>query len=302
MNTGVLLTALRARKRLRYHSPSSLGLAGDGVLEPGHGCRRAWALRYIAGLRKPEVSWVDAEHARYGEIPPGSRSAALGTEVHRYAEWWLLGDPRIDGAGLWETLPGKVLHSMLPHLPPRGSFTRSQIEVAWTLEVDGVRFRGKADAVRPGEVIDHKTTRSIVDWAKRPARVAARLGGASLLDDLQGALYALWSAWLGRAGKPRRSRRLRWTYGETDRTRRSLPVVQDIPTAHARAVVGRWLPVAREIESYRTVEDAPANTLACFDYGGCWYRFAGHCTELKDYGRIALYLERQEKKETTHGS
>lgn len=302
MKAGVLLATLRARRRLRYHSPSSLELAGDGALLPGHGCRRAWALRYIAGLRKPEVTWADAEHARYGELPPGSRSAALGTEVHRYAEWWLLGDARIDSPGLWETLPGKVLQSMLPHLPPRGSFTRAQIEVAWTMAVDGVRFTGKADAVRPGEVIDHKTTRSIVDWAKRSARVAAKLGGVSLLDDLQGSLYALWSAWRGRAGAPRRSTRLRWTYGETDRVRRSLPIMQDVPTAHARKVVGKWLPVAREVGTYRTVADAPANTLGCFDYGGCWYRFAGHCAEPKDYGAIALYLERQEKKEKTHGS
>lgn len=290
------LVALRARKRLRYHSPSSLEMAGDGVEEPGHGCRRAWALRYLRGLKKPEVSWEDAEHAAYGVLPPGSRSAALGTRVHQYAEWWLLDDAQIDAPGLWETLPGKVLHSMLPHLPPRGSFKREHIEVPWTLEVDGVRFRGKADVATEGEVHDHKTTRSIADWSLRCERVSQIIGGKSLRDNLQACIYALWSAWRGRATTPRPVTKCRWVYGETDRVRRSLPVVQDIPTTHARAVVGAWVPRAKELETYRAVEDAPANTLACFDYGGCWYRHAGYCSEPKDYGRIALWVERQEKE------
>lgn len=289
----------------RVHSPSSIKLAKQ--------CRRAWALCYVDRIRKPEVQWEDVlawQAWRAGELQErpavepqgGQRSAACGTRVHLYAEWYLTGAATADADVYgprrlidWESLPGQVLSSMLQHLPPAGSVAREDVEREFTIDVDGVPFKGLidlwvADAL---EVWDHKTTRDIRQYALLPDAVARELGEPerSVKDDLQACTYVLRRA---KDMPGADAVTVRWTYAETDRSRRSLPVVQSIPVAHAQRVCADAANLARTL-TYTTSDEAPANGLACDDFGGCWYR-GRHCNAKRPWGKIfALHEKEQEK-------
>lgn len=305
----------------RRHSASSIETADQ--------CRYKWALRYIDGIRPPELTWADvlaydAEVERLrmwrgadvpGHVTPagGQRGAALGSATHTYAEWWLTGAASDDSESPfwidWASLPGQVLQSMLPHLPARGSIAPGNVEHEFSFAAsNGEIFRGLIDVLdlppapavkgRPtwpgggGGVWDHKTSRDIRAYAKLPHALALAIAEPkrSLRDDLQACIYALRYS---RAVDSREDVTCRWTYGETDKSRRSLQVIQAIPVAHAQAVVDAAAERAATL-TYEGSDDAPANTLACDDYGGCWYRRAGHCTKSRDYGRLALIIEQKE--------
>jgi hypothetical protein len=291
----------------RVHSASGIALALD--------CRRAWAHCYVDKLRKPEMIWERVllweEWAKvhgYWSNPPdslgidkpvaGQRSASLGTRTHLYAQWYLTGAATADADVYgprrlidWESLPGQVLQSMLPLLPPAGSVAPEQAEAEFELEVGGVKFRGVIDLLLD-EVWDHKTTRDIRGYALLPDAVADAINAPerSLKSNLQSCIYALRRA--RQTDPPADTVTCRWTYGETDRSRRALQVVQDIPTAQALGVVERAANVARTL-TYAASDEAPPNTLACDKYGGCWYR-GQPCKVRRDYGRIALQLEKEE--------
>jgi hypothetical protein len=312
----------------RVFSASALELADDSDPETG-GCRKAWAFRYVDKIRKPEMQWeqclayaewqdsVGGYYAAKGRTPPpgiiepagGQRSASCGTRTHLYAQWYLTGvatsDADVYGPRRvidWESLPGQVLQSMLPFLPPAGTLGPEHVEAEFELEIEGqsgqepVRFRGLIDILSSEavEIWDHKTTRDIRGYALLPDAVALALGAPkrSLKDNLQSCIYAVFRA--RKSDPPAPEVTCRWTYGETDRSRRALPVVQTIPYAHALARVESAADVARTL-TYATSDEAPANTLACDKYGGCWYR-GRPCKARRDYGRIALQLEKEEKK------
>ncbi|HEY3496240.1 MAG TPA: hypothetical protein VGK73_16185 [Polyangiaceae bacterium] len=330
----------------RVFSASAIELADDRVPERG-GCRRAWAYRYVDKIRKPEMIWEQVlaweEWAKvhgYWSNPPdslgiakpvaGQRSASCGTRVHLYAQWYLTGAATADADVYgprrlidWESLPGQVLQSMLPLLPPAGSVAPEQAEAEFELEVGGsecsacdgsgtdfceggpfdcgacggagsvggVRFRGVIDLLLD-EVWDHKTTRDIRGYALLPDAVADAIGAPerSLKNNLQSCMYVVRRA--RQTDPPADAVTCRWTYGETDRSRRALQVVQDIPYAHALGVVERAADLARTL-TYASSDEAPPNTLACDKYGGCWYR-GQPCKVRRDYGRIALLLEKEE--------
>jgi hypothetical protein len=298
----------------RVFSASAIEMADDRVPERG-GCRRAWAHRYIDKLRKPEMAWEQVvaweewakvhgywsePSANSGIVKPiaGQRSASLGTRVHLYAQWYTTGAATADADVYgprrlidWESLPGQVLQSMLPLLPPAGSVAPELAEAEFELEVDGVKFRGLIDLLLD-EVWDHKTTRDIRGYALLPDAVAHAIGAPerSLKSNLQSCIYALRRA--RQSDPPADAVTCRWTYGETDRSRRALQVVQEIPYTHALGVVERAADVARTL-TYASSDEAPPNTLACDNYGGCWYR-GQPCKVRRDYGRIALQLEKEE--------
>jgi hypothetical protein len=310
----------------RVHSPSSIALARQ--------CRKAWAKCYIDKIRKPEVTWEQcmAHDAWQAAEPPavpwaaydawvasepfkpqgGQRGAALGSRVHLYAAWWLSGadvaDESVYGPRRvidWESLPGQILQAMVDSLPPRGSLSPRDVEVEQRVTVDGIAFRCIAD-VLSGGVMDHKTSKDIRAYALLSHDVAVALGvpERSLRDDLQACINAL--AWaesqaeydddLRKWVEPR-SVTCTWTYAQTEgKQRRVLPVVQDIPVSHALTVVRKAADTAREL-TYETSDEAPANTLACDDYGGCWYRREGHCTEPRRWGAILRQAELAGDKE-----
>jgi hypothetical protein len=287
------------------HSPSSITLANR--------CRRAWWLRYGEKIREPELSWAQVKRIQarckcWGRctcLPGGARSKALGKEVHRLAEFYLWMRParaakRID----WNDLPGQCLAELIPHLPPAGSVPRKDVERRVTVEVDGVKFQGLIDVVgvaahRVTESYDHKTTRDLRAYALLPHAVALQLKQPkrSLLNDLQACLYTLARA---KETVPAAAGGLcRWNYTETDKARRSLPVVQYVPTAHARTIATDAAKVAKEVQAYRTIDDATPDTTACDDYGGCWYRHEGHCTVRRKWGAVIVKTlkESKERKE-----
>lgn len=179
----------------RAHSPSSIKLAQK--------CQHAWALCYIDGIREPEVTWDDIASGRV-EPRGGQRSKAIGTQVHTWAEAWLMRPstpaelaratravaarlPRgtaltVQGSRTsvsaidWESAPGRVLEALFPLLPPKGSVAPEHIETRIDLVVDGVKFKGYADMMfTHGEVYDHKTTRDIAKYALLPDAVAQTL-------------------------------------------------------------------------------------------------------------------------------
>ena len=300
-----------AKRKLKalVHSASSIALANR--------CHRAWWLRYREGIKPPELTWrqVSRRKAAGRPLPKGAYSKALGTEVHRLAELYLTLSKR-EAAKLidWNDLPGQCLQALVPLLPPAGSVHHKDVEQAVTVEVKGVKFRGLIDVVGAAlravvESWDHKTSRDIREYALLPHSLAVKLKQPkrSLRDDIQACMYTLaQAARTGRtAGIVRGDEILtasvaggicRWNYTETQRSRRSLPVVQYIPTAHARRVVEGAADVAREVAAFKTIEDAVPNTLACDDYGGCWYRDEGHCSVRRKWGAIIVQSERTEKE------
>lgn len=283
------------------HSASSIALANR--------CHRAWWHCYRDKLRPPELAWklVKRMRARNQALPAGAYGKALGTEMHRLAEMYLTLPPRKAARQIdWTDLPGQCLAEILPYLPPAGSLRRSQVERAVSVKVDGVAFRGLIDVVgaalaRVVEVYDHKSTRDIRAYAKLPHAVAVQIKQPerSLRDDLQSCLYVLARA---KKAEPAAVGGLaRWNYTETQRTRRALPVVQYIPTAHARTVVASAAKVARTVEAFETIDDAVPNTLACDQFGGCWYRHEGHCRVRRNMGAVFAQSEREAREKANMG-
>lgn len=263
------------------HSASSITLARR--------CPRAWWHRYRDKLKPPEYTWLQIVRLEKSgkKLPPGAKSLALGKEVHARAEVYLVkGAKRVQ----WNDLPGQVLQALVPLLPPAGSVRREDVERRISVKVDGVSFRGLIDVVLASEVWDHKTTRDIREYALLPHALAVRLGQPkrSLRDDLQACMYTLAKG----------ATLARWNYTETQQSRRSLPVVQHIPLAHARTVIQGAAVDARSVEAYTSAEDATPNTVACGDYGGCWYRAEGHCTVPRKWGLVIMHVcrEAEEKK------
>ncbi len=277
----------------RVHSASGVALALR--------CRRAWALRYIDGHKPADTPWAviaraEAEIKRAraaGMRPPehpctygGQRGAALGTEVHARAERYLVeGAEGVD----WNDVPGLILQTLVELLPPAGSVPASAVEHEFSVRLASVLWRGKIDVYDPdgtatgaAGIYDHKTTKVIAEYCLLPAAAAAELGlpARSIAADLQACIYYLYARNAGAADAP-----LRWNYAETGPTRRSLPVVQQLTYSNALAVVSAASLVARECGTYQTSAEAPANTLACSEYGGCWQR-GRHCFETRRWGRI----------------
>jgi hypothetical protein len=307
----------------RVHSPSSLSLAKQ--------CRHAWALCYVDKLRKPEVTWEQClahDAWKASEPPPfplrvrsawlasepfkpegGQRGAALGGRVHLYAEWHM---SRVDDADVygprrvidWESLPGQILTAMVPHLPAE-PIDRTCVEVEQRVTVDGVMFRCIADVLHGG-VWDHKTSKDIRAYALMSHDVAIALGvpERSLRDDLQACINALAYADTILADRESDERiTCNWTYAETTpsgKTRRVLPVRQEIPIEHTLGVVRKAAELAKTL-TYETSADAPADTLRCDDYGGCWYRRAGHCTKPRRWGGVFRQLELKEETKMALG-
>jgi hypothetical protein len=156
-----------------YHSPSSIELADK--------CRKAWGLRYITGLRYPELpwqpeaayfadfvwpDWIDTAYLRSHPDPDRNdrtvmqrligrqRSSAFGKAMHSIGEGWYRGEA-VD----WHSEPGKVFLSgchLLPHPSrvhavrieqPIGTvpYTSRHLGETRLLHVDGINLMGFID-------------------------------------------------------------------------------------------------------------------------------------------------------------
>ncbi len=212
----------------------------------------------------------------------------------------------------WDDAPGEILRELIDLLPPAGTVPCEHVEHEFEVELCGVVWKGlidfyaytKGNANVPARAVDfaphgvwdHKTTRDILAYALLPHAAATELAAEfpdpslgfaarSIRADLQACMYVLYTS-VRMALRPGQTVPVRWNYTETQRVRRSLRVIDNIEVMQAREVVSAAAGVARECDGYHTSDDAPAETLSCDDYGGCWYR-GRHCKAIRDYGRIA---------------
>jgi len=263
-----------------YHSASSVAL--------GARCQRAWAYRYLDGMRDPDVAWTDVTP----DTPPRQRSCALGKAVHATAEAWYR-DERPD----WQSLPGQILLSGAGYLPHPDRCERVEVEQAigdeptglpaprppTTVEIHGVRWGGFIDLVAwpsqseharlwPARIpsgpvpIDHKTTASIARYAKT---------ADELVRDPAATIYALDV--MTRHGLD--ALYARWVYYESKRVRRALPVDFSLTRAGALDVIAPAAELAKHLDTIPSSADAACSADACDDYGGCPYhpRQGGPC-------------------------
>jgi hypothetical protein len=271
-----------------FHSASSIAL--------GARCRHAWALRYLAKLRSPDLTWSEIEAG--ADHTSRQRSAALGKAVHAVNEAWHLRQP-VD----WRGLPGEIALSgahLMPHpgealdvhvengiglvpLPPSDDGPRT------ALEVHGVRWVGYRDllvlpsaaaAARLGVLphwllVDYKTTASIERYALTPD---------ALRVDIQANMYALDVC----EGFALDAIQARWIYYETKRVRRAQPVDVTIQRDDAQSMLEAPAALARELDAIERVELAPKNPSACGDYGGCPYHISagGPCDARRSIGAL----------------
>jgi len=200
------------------HSPSSIAL--------GARCQRAWAYRYIAGLREPDLSWAAIQAG--APCTNRQRSLALGKAIHATIERWYghadPTDPAGEGAGSpgapnWDWFPGQVAWGGSPWLPEPSACSAVRVEEPIALEAHGVRWAGRRDLIvlpepdearriglPPGWVlIDHKSSSNPARYALTPERLRV---------DVQACTYAL--ATLDELGAPsQKPLPLRWIYYDT---------------------------------------------------------------------------------------
>lgn len=264
---------------------------------------RAWALRYIAKIRDPEVAWEDIESKRVRvlrrdeivrnpkrECTPKQKSASLGKAMHSVFEtWYDGGDPN------WYNLPGQIAESGRHLLPapdqclvvlPEEPIGITKLVVtpedvalgkpSVALDVGGILFAG------------YKDLRVCITRRERDRLGLSGLGAfdggwllcdykstrdifeytktpEDLFDDLQACLYTVDCTRI----TGHTTQACRWVYFETQQVRRALPVDTVIPRDHALEVVAHATRLARELDQIETVEQAPANLEACELYGGC---------------------------------
>jgi hypothetical protein len=288
-----------------YHSPSSIGLARQGDV----GCDYAWALRYVAGIREPEIAWAAIAAGLVtvlprdtpvtdvaGQCTPRQRAASLGKEVHARFESWDLGRS-VD----WYDLPGRIAASGQHLLPAPGQCRVIETErgigdvplvgehTSTGIEVDGVRWAGNRDLlVRASQseierldlqsdwlLVDYKTTRSIRDYAK---------SSEDLAHDVQRCLYAIDTCRVTGESVSY----AQWLYLETAKVRRALAVRTVVSRQQALDVVCALTPTVRRIDAITHVEDAEQNTLHCDAYGGCAMHesMGGPCTARRSVGAM----------------
>jgi hypothetical protein len=283
-----------------YHSISSVKL--------GMRCPRAYAYRYVAGLREPEFAWDDPK------APPRARASGLGKAVHGVFEAWMGGSRIVD----WRDLPGQVALSGAHHVPHPDRVHEARVEspigavplpVApdasphsprWAYELHGVLWAGFRDLLvsAPAEFIrlgidapdgwalyDYKSTADIGKYALAPEALA---------KDPQACLYvAATCDELGLEELP-----ARWLYLETKRARISYPVDAVIRRDFAKSIMQYYAAKARELDAIADVAAAPMNTGACGEYGGCYYHHTngGPCNARRSIGGL---IQARVKKDTT---
>lgn len=287
-----------------YHSASSDAL--------GQRCPRAWWYRYVAGIKEPRVEWSTIAHYvadRDGKtwrdpadpsraVPSRARSTALGTEMHARHEARYLG-ARV----VWDDLPGQVALSGL-HFLPDPAKARVKVEAPIGdaaivgakddhappvgFRVAGVLWAGYRDLVAyaPEEharlgihgdwtLYDYKSSSDVARYALTPAE---------LQSDFAANLYALATCteldleWV----------RARWIYFETKRRRYAEPRDVVITRKEAFERVAAGSERARVLDAITSETDAPANTNACGDYGGCPYHSSagGPCSAQRSFGQL----------------
>lgn len=261
----------------RIFSPSQISMAQE--------CEHKWALRYIDKIKPEQLTWeqAEADMARpYSErvYSTAQHSAALGTRTHAISEAHDLGTPLPDPHA-WDSLPGQVLARMMPTFMSHSTHeTPLAVEIPLLLELDGVTWRGYIDRLFPRRIQDLKTTSDIVKYALLPHFTADYHGvpERSLWRDLQACVYAVWYCVVFEEDKAP----VEWSYGQTKKAKRALPVHDLIPLDRALVRVREGNAIARRLRVIQSSDEAVKNPDACDKYGkpgklNCWYGRNGHC-------------------------
>jgi len=283
-------------------SVSQIEKAFGSANEPDRGCLRAWALRYLWGLKQPDgmtyeqalalpETTEDEKRLRAGTI-----AKTLGKVIHRILEaYYKGGNIDIDSPAGKRIFPG--LH-LAPHpsqceqvdIEKQGN-PRTGPEsdrISWVLFKDLVpTIAGRR------YLIDWKSTNGRVD-NKKNAELGKAKGSwtyqkteADLQIDYQPNLYLYDEYMLHGYVLP-----ARFVYFLTDAARKPEARAVDLPDQpleNVMAVVYKLDSLARELraisrmyksEKFYVLSDVPANILNCGAYGGCPYRSktGGPCT------------------------
>jgi len=128
-------------------SPPIISASGLEALEGENGCARRAYNTYVRGVRE------DA-----------GNGAHAGTLIHKMLENYLVGNNDIDESIMWEGYEvgatAKAMAELLPEPRPNHN-----VEGNFSLEVEGVHFRGFIDLIDMPVFYDHKST-SGKRWAK----------------------------------------------------------------------------------------------------------------------------------------
>lgn len=248
-------------------------------------CPQAWAYNYLDGLRDVEVPWEDIEAG--APCTSRQRSLSLGSATHFALESRYL-RTEYD----WSRLPGVIGQSAFGQLPHPDECERVEVEGALgDLTVEGIPWNGRLDltawAARsvwediglvtrsPFVLIDHKTSSNINRYAP---------SAAELTVGLQPNIYGLALAL--KHDVPRVT--ARWSYMQTGRTRKAVPIDFTVERSRAWDVVGEAAAFAHEANKLQSSAEAPRNTAACGDYGGCQYHRSagGPCDARRSVGAL----------------
>jgi hypothetical protein len=292
------MAGLSMSKPRLYQSPSSVKM-GDNASPSG--CELAYAYRYVAGLREPEVAWRDIrtgviEVAPWGVRPadgqctPGQRSKALGVALHRFMQRWALGK-RVR----WTSLIGQIAASGIHLCPPPGGEqlletalgdhplppSRHKDAPTHGLLIDRMVWVGLLDRlVKVGGLwllIDYKSSADLKKYVPTPEALAV---------DLAACLYVVGVC--RRLGLSRLA--CRWIYFETKKVRRAVAVDFSITLKDALRVVRSYGETARHLTTIRAVDQATPNPNpeACDAYGGCYYarKLGGPCTVRRSFSQL----------------
>jgi hypothetical protein len=272
----------------KHHSPSSLATAEL--------CERKWGYTYLAGLRKPEITWAQIEAGH--PCSNGERSRALGTAVHSVLEAWYLGqEPE------WHSFPGQVALAGTRYLPHPSKLQAPPRVEQWVNVRTTPKLVGKVDLrvlpipeesdrlglPRGWVTVDYKTSKDLA-WCKSVA---------DLEVDGQLNLYALDHI---RAMSDERAV-LRWLYFDTGRKRQAKPVDVVRTYTDANAKVHLMLEHAKHLDTLESVEACSPTPDACGAFGGCEFHQSrgGPCDAQRRPGKIIQARSPKEKENMALG-
>lgn len=257
-----------------------------------------------------------APHVAGAPVRSRQRSTSLGKAMHIVGETHYQG-----GAPNWASLPGQIFLSGVHHLPHPDRVLDGAVEQPISMVCNGIRWRGSRDLIvsAPSEfrrmgvdapdgwaLIDYKSSRDILRYALRAdVDVFAKLRKARdevperLKDNFQAQLYTAATCEEKKIG----SLPCRWVYFATGDKRASVPIDTTITYDVARAAVEAASERARELDAIEREDQAPQNTDACDQYGGCPYHISagGPCNARRSIGDFVSARVLNRKKSNTMG-
>ena len=293
-------------------SVSQIEKAFGSAQEPGRGCLRAWALRYLWGLKGPEYTWAEAcalpeDTADLKKLKAGIKAKTLGKAFHSVAEQYYKGAAPDLSNELW------VRFWSGSHLAPHPSECEAiETEGPVNVRLGEISFQGFKDLVVRYHgrrwLFDWKTTKPTVD-NRRNEQAGKPRGSwtwmkdeAGIVIDYQANLYA-YDEYLKHGALPAG----RWVYfasqgkaeaRATDYVPNETIVLQSVVKLYNHGIELRGLIEAFRAGQITAPEQVTPNVANCPAFGGCEYRakVGGPCnaeqTEVIPVGALLAHVTR----------